>query len=63
MDVYRLHDKYFIVDGEMYLLGGRNSTDLFLGEGYPGQNPYSGVLAAGTNPAPEKLHRTAAQLL
>ncbi|MDY4971783.1 MAG: phospholipase D-like domain-containing protein [Lachnospiraceae bacterium] len=28
----RLHDKYLIVDDEMYLLGGRNTYDLFLGD-------------------------------
>ncbi len=28
----RMHDKYLIVDEKMYLLGGRNSTDLFLGD-------------------------------
>lgn len=28
----RMHDKYLIVDDRMYLLGGRNSTDLFLGD-------------------------------
>lgn len=28
---YRMHDKYLIVDREMYLLGGRNTNDLFLG--------------------------------
>ena len=28
----RLHDKYFIVDDKMYLLGGRNTTNLFLGD-------------------------------
>ncbi|MDY3917967.1 MAG: phospholipase D-like domain-containing protein [Candidatus Limivivens sp.] len=28
----RLHDKYLIVDDSMYLLGGRNTYDLFLGE-------------------------------
>lgn len=27
----RLHDKYLIVDGSMYLMGGRNSYDYFLG--------------------------------
>lgn len=47
-DMYRLHDKYFIVDGEMYLLGGRNSTDLFLGSGYPGQNMDSEVFVRRT---------------
>lgn len=29
---YRMHDKYVIVDNEMYLLGGRNSNDIFLGD-------------------------------
>lgn len=29
---YRMHDKYLIVDNEMYILGGRNTNDLFLGE-------------------------------
>ncbi|MGN0295323.1 MAG: phosphatidylserine/phosphatidylglycerophosphate/cardiolipin synthase family protein [Lachnospiraceae bacterium] len=28
----RLHDKYLIVDDAMYLLGGRNTYDLFLGD-------------------------------
>lgn len=28
----RLHDKYIIVDDKMYLLGGRNTTNLFLGD-------------------------------
>lgn len=28
----RLHDKYLIIDDSMYLLGGRNTMDLFLGE-------------------------------
>ena len=27
----RLHDKYLICDGVRYLLGGRNTSDLFLG--------------------------------
>lgn len=34
----RLHDKYLIVDRKMYLLGGRNTTDLFLGDFSDGQN-------------------------
>ncbi len=29
---YRMHDKYVIVDEKMYLLGGRNSNDIFLGD-------------------------------
>ena len=28
----RLHDKYVITDSSMYLLGGRNTTNLFLGD-------------------------------
>ena len=28
----RLHDKYVIIDNKMYLLGGRNTTNLFLGD-------------------------------
>ena len=28
----RMHDKYVIVDRKMYLLGGRNTTNLFLGD-------------------------------
>lgn len=29
---YRMHDKYLIIDNEMYLLGGRNTNDIFLGD-------------------------------
>ena len=29
---YRLHDKYFITDTDVYILGGRNTGNLFLGE-------------------------------
>lgn len=28
----RLHDKYLVIDKKMYLLGGRNTTNLFLGD-------------------------------
>ncbi len=28
----RMHDKYLIIDDKMYLLGGRNTSDLFLGD-------------------------------
>ncbi|MGI6009961.1 MAG: phospholipase D-like domain-containing protein [Ruminococcus sp.] len=34
----RLHDKYLIIDKTMYLLGGRNTTNLFLGEYSSSQN-------------------------
>ena len=29
---YRMHDKYLIIDEAMYLLGGRNTNDIFLGD-------------------------------
>ena len=29
---YRMHDKYLIIDESMYLLGGRNTNDIFLGD-------------------------------
>lgn len=28
---YRLHDKYVLIDNDAYILGGRNTNDLFLG--------------------------------
>lgn len=30
---YRCHDKYLIIDRSVYLMGGRNTNDLFLGNG------------------------------
>ena len=30
---YRCHDKYLIIDRSAYLMGGRNTSDLFLGSG------------------------------
>ena len=35
---YRLHDKYLIADDNKYILGGRNSNDLFLGSYQENQN-------------------------
>ena len=35
---YRMHDKYLITDEQMYLLGGRNSNDIFLGDRKTGIN-------------------------
>ena len=34
----RLHDKYLIIDDKMYTLGGRNTTNLFLGDYSKGKN-------------------------
>ncbi len=35
---YRMHDKYLIIDDKMYLLGGRNTNDIFLGNYQEGIN-------------------------
>jgi phosphatidylserine/phosphatidylglycerophosphate/cardiolipin synthase-like enzyme len=45
----RMHDKYLIVDDEVYLLGGRNTYDYFLGDnGY--KNYDRDVLVYSTDP-------------
>lgn len=49
------HDKYILVDEKMYLLGGRNTNDLFLGEYISEQNTDGDVFVinmddSGTNP-------------
>lgn len=43
---YRMHDKYVIVDDEMYLLGGRNSNDIFL-EIIPRISMWTGIFWCG----------------
>lgn len=35
---YRMHDKYLIADDKVYILGGRNTNDLFLGKERENQN-------------------------
>ena len=45
---YRMHDKYLIVDNEMYLLGGRNSNDIFLGDKTTGINVDRDILVYDT---------------
>jgi len=35
---YRMHDKYLMIDDRMYLLGGRNTSDIFLGRLHEGSN-------------------------
>ena len=37
---YRMHDKYLIIDEKMYLLGGRNSNDIFLGDHIKIDSPF-----------------------
>lgn len=41
---YRMHDKYLIVDEQMYLLGGRNTNDIFLGDKQTGINADRDIL-------------------
>lgn len=35
---YRMHDKYLIIDDKIYMLGGRNTNDIFLGNYQKGIN-------------------------
>ena len=46
---YRMHDKYVIVDDKMYLLGGRNSNDIFLGDYSTGINVDRDILVCDTS--------------
>ena len=46
---YRMHDKYLIVDREMYLLGGRNTNDLFLGNYSANPNIDRDILVVGSS--------------
>lgn len=45
---YRMHDKYIIIDDKMYLLGGRNTNDIFLGELHKGSNVDRDILVYNT---------------
>lgn len=47
---YRMHDKYLIADDTAYLLGGRNTNDLFLGSYSPKCNIDREVLVWETQP-------------
>ena len=46
---YRMHDKYLIIDEKMYLLGGRNSNDIFLGDHTKGINEDRDILVYDTS--------------
>lgn len=48
---YRMHDKYLLVDREMYLLGGRNTNDLFLGDYSSNPNLDRDILVLGSGSA------------
>ena len=45
---YRMHDKYLLIDDRMYLLGGRNTNDIFLGDHTTGINVDRDILVYGT---------------
>ncbi len=45
---FRMHDKYIIVDRQMYMLGGRNTNDLFLGTYSATPNIDRDILVWGT---------------
>lgn len=47
----RLHDKYVIVDNTMYLLGGRNTSDYFLGDYHEKPNIDREILVYDTAPS------------
>ena len=40
---YRMHDKYLLIDDRLYLLGGRNSNDIFLGDPRPPVSTWTGI--------------------
>ncbi|MGN0169473.1 MAG: phosphatidylserine/phosphatidylglycerophosphate/cardiolipin synthase family protein [Lachnospiraceae bacterium] len=45
---YRMHDKYLMADDTMYLLGGRNTNDIFLGDHKTGINVDRDILVYDT---------------
>ena len=45
---YRMHDKYIMIDERMYLLGGRNISNTFLGEPKEGANVDRDILVYHT---------------
>lgn len=46
---YRMHDKYIIIDNSLYILGGRNTNDLFLGNYCNKQNHDRDILVYSEN--------------
>ena len=50
MNNYRMHDKYLIADDFAYILGGRNTDDLFLGEYVDTYNEDKDILVYETVP-------------
>lgn len=46
---YRMHDKYLIADDKIYMLGGRNTNDIFLGSHKTGINIDRDILVYDTS--------------
>ena len=46
----RMHDKYLLIDDKMYLLGGRNTSDLFLGDDSKHKNTDRELFVCQTSP-------------
>ena len=57
---YRLHDKYLIADGERYILGGRNTSDLFLGSYQEKRNVDRDVLVVSNGSENSSVRQLAA---
>lgn len=51
---YRMHDKYILIDDKMYLLGGRNTNDIFLGDYQKGKNVDREILVYQQGATPGK---------
>ena len=49
----RMHDKYMIIDGDTYMIGGRNTNDLFLGKYSDNMNTDMELVVYETSPNPE----------
>lgn len=46
---FRMHDKYLMADGSMYLIGGRNTNNLFLGDYEESPSTDRDILVWGTD--------------
>lgn len=54
---YRMHDKYLIADDFAYILGGRNTNDLFLGNYQESHNEDRDILVYETAPGEGRSYR------
>lgn len=58
---YRMHDKYLIADDFAYILGGRNTNDLFLGNYVEKYNEDRDILVYETRPGEGSSYRQLAE--